>query len=135
MKSFIVKSGIFLLVVMLMAAVAPKKTLRGNWEFRGGIYNKKKTGAPEGYKLERKYTDNHFEAFMLEKDSLPQKYQAADYVLNKDTCTETETYSGQQSPNVGVPIRYLYKVRNDTLILRTTLPSGMNVEEYWRRMK
>jgi len=135
MKSFIVKSGVLLLVVVLMAAVVPKKTLKGTWEFRGGIYNKKKTGAPEGYKLVRKYDDKRFEAFVMEKDSSPQMYQAGEYLLKADTCIETETYSGQPSQNIGVAIRYLYKLRHDTLILRTTLSSGMNVEEYWRRMK
>jgi len=113
----------------------PISTLKGTWEFQGGIYNGKKEGATVDYTLQRRYDKKHFEAFGLEKDSKPEKYQAGDYELRGDTCIETETYSSQPSKLTGVPIHYLYTIHNDTLTLKATLPTGMTVEEYWKRTK
>jgi hypothetical protein len=121
------------LLILLVSSFAGDKTLKGTWIFSGGIYNGKKDNPPTDYSLQRKYDKHHFEAFLVEKDSLPQKYEAGDYVLKGDTCIETETYSSQPSKLTGIPVYYLYSIRNDTLILKATLPSGMQVEEYWKR--
>ncbi len=122
-------------VLLLALSFASVKNLKGVWEFKGGIYNGKKENAPDTYSLHRKYDKQHYEAFLIEKDAAPQKYEAGDYLLKGDTCIETETYSSQPSKITGIAIRYLYTIRNDTLILRGTLPSGMVVEEYWRKIK
>jgi hypothetical protein len=123
------------LVILLIASFNNQETLKGTWKFQGGIYNGKKEGAPTEYTLQRKYNDQHYEAFALEKGSKPLKYEAGDYTLKGDTCIETETYSSQPSKLTGIPVSYLYSIRNDTLTLKATLPSGMRVEEYWKRAK
>lgn len=124
-----------LVFILLGTSFADKETLKGVWEFQGGIYNGKKEGAPTEFTLQRKYNTKHFEAFAIEKGSKPEKYEAGDYILKGDTCIETETYSSRPSKLTNIPISYLYSVRNDTLTLKATLPSGMTVEEYWKRIK
>lgn len=111
------------------------KTLKGTWEFVGGIYNGKKEGAPTAYTLQRKYDRTTYDAFALEKGYKPEKYESGNYILAADTCTDTETFSSQPSKITNIPIHYAYTVRNDTLILRGKLPTGMQVEEYWKKVK
>ena len=123
------------IILALMTSFQTAPTLKGTWNFVGGIYNGKKEGAPVGYTLQRKYDDQHYEAFGVDSSNRPEKYEAGDYVLKGDTCIETETYSSQPSKLLGIPVHYLYSVRNDTLTLKATLPSGMAVEEYWGRKK
>jgi hypothetical protein len=135
MKNPIYKFIFLLVFILLGASFADKETLKGVWEFRGGIYNGKKEGAPTEFTLQRKYNTKHFEAFAIEKESKPEKYEAGDYILKGDTCIETETYSSRPSKLTGIPISYLYSIRNDTLTLKATLPTGMTVVEYWKRIK
>jgi len=132
------RSGYFVLsflLICLLSSFVGKETLKGVWEFSGGIYNGKKEGAPKDYILRRNYDKKHFEAFAVDSTNRPEKYEAGDYVLKDDTCIETETFSAQPSKLTGIPVHYLYSVRNDTLTLKATLPSGMVVEEYWKRKK
>jgi len=127
---------------MLLASVAAllvgcnnNSSLEGKWLYAGGSYNGKKEGGTQGYQLQRKYTDKNFEAFMLEDDGEPQKFQAGNYTLKGDTCLETETFSTQPSKLSGVVIHYNYHIKNDTLTFKGKLPTGMQVEEYWTKMK
>jgi len=128
------KLGIFITSLLLCSFQTPA-TLKGTWKFVGGIYNGKKEGAPTGYTLHRKYGAVHYDAFALEKGFKPEKYESGNYVLKGDTCIDTETFSSQPSKITNIPIHYLYAVQHDTLILKGTLPTGMVVEEYWKRVK
>jgi len=110
-------------------------TLKGTWQFAGGIYNGKKESAPEGYALHRKYTTTSYQAFVIEKGVKPEKYETGNYSLKGDTCVDTETFCSQPSTITNIPIRYLYTLRHDTLTLKGTLPTGMRVEEYWTRIR
>jgi len=121
--------------LILLTACNYTNNLEGKWQYAGGIYNGKKEGGTEGYQLQRTYTDKQFEAFMIEDGGAPQKYQAGDYNLSKDSCTETETFSTQPSKLTGVAVHYNYKLKNDTLTLTGKLPTGMQVEEYWTKLK
>jgi hypothetical protein len=123
------------LILTITLSFQEINTLKGTWQFAGGIYNGKKEGAPVGYTLQRKYDDLHFEAFATDSINNPEKYEAGDYILAGDTCIETETFSSQPSKLIGVRVSYLYSIRHDTLTLSTTLPSGMVVEEYWKKAK
>src|SRR5476651_164692 len=122
-----------LAIFLLSFQTAP--TLKGTWIFQGGIYNGKKEGAPKEYTLQRKYIESKFDAFVLEKGQKTQKYQSGNYQLKKDTCLETETFSAQPSKMTGKTMRYHYLIRRDTLVLQGTLPTGMVVEEYWKKVK
>jgi len=111
------------------------KSLKGTWEFAGGIYNGKKEGAPTDYKLQRKYTDIGYQAFASQKGYKTEKYETGAYVFKGDTCVDTETFCSQPSKITNIPIHYTYTLKNDSLTLKGTLPTGMRVEEYWIRVK
>jgi hypothetical protein len=121
--------------ILLLASFYKVKSLKGKWEYCGGNTNGKSEGAPTDYKLQRVYSANKFEAFLIEKGSKPEKYQAGDYKLVGDTCMETETYSAQTSTLTGKTLQYLYTIDQDTLKLIGTLPNGATVAEYWKKVK
>jgi len=125
----------FITLAILCSSFQSAPNLKGTWEFVGGIYNGKKEGATVDYKLQRKYTPGHYEAFASEKGYKTQKYESGTYLFKGDTCVDTETFSAQPSKLTNIPIHYLYTLRNDTLTLKGTLPTGMRVVEYWRKIK
>jgi hypothetical protein len=124
--------GIFILTVI---SCNTGNSLEGKWQYAGGIYNGKKEGGTEGYQLQRTYTGKQFDAYMLEEGAEPQKYQSGNYEVKDDRYKETETFSAQPSKLTNVAVDYQYQIQNDTLILRGKLPTGMQVEEYWTKMK
>ena len=96
------KVNIFILSFLsfvLVSSFTITETLKGTWQFVGGIYNGKKEGAPAGYVLQREYDVAHYEAFAIEKGYQPEKYETGNYSL------------------------------------KGTLPTGMIVEEHWKRIK
>jgi hypothetical protein len=113
----------------------PVKTLKGTWQFQGGIYNGKPDGAPKEYIMKRNYTDHSFVALASQTGYTTEKYEAGNYVLKGDTCFETSTFSSRPSQLVGKTVAYLFKIQNNELILSGTLPSGMVVEEHWKKIK
>jgi hypothetical protein len=123
------------LIALALCAFQNPTTLKGTWKFVGGIYNGKKEGGTTEYTLQRKYDAKHYEAFIIEKGYKPEKYETGDYILKGDTCVDTETFSKQQSGITNIPVPYLYSVRNDTLTIKGKLPTGMQVEEYWKRVR
>jgi len=132
---FLTTKAAIIFLGLLFCSFQTQPNLRGTWEFVGGIYNGKKEGAPTEYHLRRKYTATGYEAFAIEKGYNTQKYEAGTYVFKGDTCVDTETFSAQPSKITNIPIHYTYTLRNDTLTLKGTLPTGMRVAEYWKKMK
>ncbi len=122
-------------IVLIINCFQSRPSLKGTWEFAGGIYNGKKEGAPTDYKMQRHYTDLGYQAFVLEKGYKAQKYETGTYFFKGDTCVDTETFSSEESKILNIPIHYLYTLKNDTLTLKGTLPTGMRVEEYWKKVK
>lgn len=122
-------------VALLVSSLQPSAALRGSWQYAGGVYNGKKEGAPDGYSLRRNYTDTSYQAFVIQEGYKPEKYEAGRYALDGDTCVDTETFCSQPSEITNIPIHYLYAVRNDTVIFKGVLPSGMRIEEYWKKIK
>jgi hypothetical protein len=129
------KTAAALALILVASSFAPVNTLRGTWQYVGGIYNGQHEGATKGYNLQRKYTDATFDAFVIEKGHQSEKYQSGYYILKNDSCVETETFSSQPSKLTGIPVHYRYVVRHDSLILMGKLPTGMVVEEYWKKGK
>lgn len=105
------------------------------WEYVGGVYNSKKEGAPKDYIIRRKYDAEHFQALLIEPDTTPQRFQVGDYRLTADSCLETETFSTIPSKLTGITIHYSYTIQHDTLTFKGTLPTGMQVEEHWKKVK
>lgn len=110
-------------------------SLKGKWQYAGGISNGKLYPAPDGYAQQRQYTKDKFEAFLIEKGERPLKYEAGSYSLKTDSCFETQTYSLQPSVLTGKVIHYHYTIKNDTLFLKGKLPNGIEVEDYWKKVK
>ncbi|NCD71955.1 hypothetical protein [Mucilaginibacter agri] len=123
------------LLLVIFCSWQQPKTLKGKWQFVSGVYNGKKDTATTEYTLRRNYDKDHFEAFITEPGEKPVKYQAGDYTLQGDTCLETETFSTQPSNLTHKTIHYYIQLRHDTLILSGKLPTGMEVEEYWKKIK
>ena len=129
------KIAFALLLIVIASSFSPVQTLKGTWRYIGGIYNGKKEGPTKQYALQRKYTDATFDAYVVEKENKSEKYQSGYYTLKNDSCIETETFSSQPSKLTNVPVHYRYVVRHDSLILTGKLPTGMVVEEYWKKQK
>ena len=134
MRKYILYPGV-VVVISSIFSFQSTPVLKGTWKFVGGIYNGKKEGAPTEYSLQRKYNTSSYEAFAIEKGYKTQKYEAGNYVFKGDTCVDTETFSAQPSKITNIPIHYIYTLKNDTLTLKGTLPTGMRVEEYWKKIK
>lgn len=124
-----------ILLVTILTSFQQPKTLKGTWQFCGGYFNGKPNPAPKDYTLQRKYTTTNYEAFLLEKGEKPYKYEAGEYKMVADTCLETQRFSAQPSQLKDVTVHFSYSIRNDTLILKATLPSGFIEEDYWKKVK
>ncbi|MFD0749461.1 hypothetical protein ACFQZS_04860 [Mucilaginibacter calamicampi] len=120
---------------LIFSSFAQLSSLKGNWQYAGGISNGKKYAAPDGFTQQRKYTKDKFEAFLLEKGEKPVKYEAGTYSLKKDSCFEKQTYSLEPSTLTGKTINYHYNIKNDTLFLKGKLPNGIEVVDYWKKVK
>jgi hypothetical protein len=110
-------------------------TLKGVYIFQGGTYGGKTEGATKDYTLQRNYTDKGFTAYAYQKGYKTQKYEAGNYVLKADSCFETETFSSEPTKILGKTVHYAYKIVNGELVLSGTLPTGMRVEEHWKKVK
>ena len=127
------KAGCLIILTLIMTSFNSANPLKGTWEYAGDVFNGKAEGAPTDYSLLRKYGSKSFESYLLEKGEKPHKYEAGDYTITADTCSETQTYSSQDSQLIGVTVHYLYVIKNDTLTLSGTLPNGNKVVEYWKK--
>lgn len=121
--------------LLIFSSFAQVSSLKGTWQYAGGISNGKYYGAPDGFTQQRKYTNDKFEAFLLEKGEKPVRYEAGNYALKIDSCFETQTYSLEPSILTGKTIHYRYTLKNDTLFLKGKLPNGIEVEDYWKKVK
>lgn len=129
------RSFCMIFTVLALSSFAKISSLKGTWQYAGGISNGKLYAAPKDYTQQRIYTKEKFEAFLIEKGEKPLKYEAGSYTLTADSCFETQTYSLQPSVLTGKLIRYSYTVKNDTLFLKGKLPNGIEVEDYWKKVK
>jgi len=129
------KSILLTLGIPVITAFQSVPTLKGTWQFAGDMNKGKREGAPKEYALQKKYNDGHYEAFVIEKGSKPEKYETGDYVLKGDTCVDTETFCSQPSKITHIPIHYSFTIKKDTLTIKGVLPNGVQVEEYWKKVK
>jgi len=129
------KTGCLIILTLIITSFNSANPLKGTWEYAGDVFNGKAEGAPTDYSLQRKYGSKSFESFLLEKGEKPHKYEAGDYTVTADTCSETQTYSSQDSQLIGITVHYQYIIQNDTLTLSGKLPNGNAVKEFWKRIK
>jgi hypothetical protein len=125
----------FLFAAFLCSFTNSNNSLKGVWEYSGGLLNGKVDSASTAYKLQRTYDDLHYQALVIEKGEKNFVYEKGDYRLQADTCFETQTYCIQPSKLLGKTVKYTYMVSNDTLKLLATLPNGSKVEDHWVKVK
>jgi len=125
----------FLFIFILLSSFQGPTSLKGTWEFVGGVYNGKKEGAPTSYTLHRKYDGTRYDAFAIEKGYKTEKYESGTYTLKGDSCIDKETFCSQPSKITNIPIHYFCTFKNDTLTLSGKLPTGMIVKEYWKKIR
>ncbi len=124
-----------LVIIILMQTACSSNSFKGTWQYDGGIYDGKSQAASADFKMQRTYTEDKYEAFMLEDSNGPQKYGSGSYKIKGDSFLVTSEYSSQPSQLVGKTIAYKFKINNDKLTINGTLPNGMKVEEYWKKIK
>ncbi len=125
------------LLVVTATAFKPFNSLKGVWIYEGGIYNNKAEGPPKEYRLERRYNDTGYEAFIIQEGTKTEKYEAGNYNYSPEdrAYRETQTFSSQPSTLIGKEINYTCSFRGSTLIFKGKLFDGTQVEEYWKKVK
>jgi len=126
------------LLLVLMATFSftnDEPTLKGKWNYAGGKFNNKPSAAPKDFTQQRKYTDKGFDAWVYSKGEKDLKYESGTYILQGDTCLETQTFCLQDQSMIGKTMHYHYAIKNDTLVLNGTLPNGAVIEDYWVKVK
>lgn len=109
--------------------------MEGKWQYDGGVYNDKPKSAAADFILQRTYTKDQYEAHTVENGVQGEKYAGGNYKIEGDSLFLTGTFSAQPSQLVGITQRYQFKLEGDKLTTKGTLPNGMKVEEYWKRVK
>jgi hypothetical protein len=123
------------LVIAVLCAFQTELYLKGTWQYSGGVYNGTSESPSKDYILQRKYDATHYNAMFIEKGVDPVSYESGDYILKKDTCLETQTFSSQPSKLLNVTVKYHYQIKNDTLTFIGILPNGTHVQEYWKKVR
>ena len=78
MKKLIILIAAFI----ALSSFAQVSSLKGTWQYAGGISNGKRYAAPDGYTQQRKYTKDKFEAFLIEKGEKPLKYESGNWTAH-----------------------------------------------------
>jgi hypothetical protein len=125
-------SVLFLMVLFISCS---KTSFKGKWQYNGGIYDGTARPASADFKMQRSYTSDKYEAYMIDGENPPEKYGSGSYQVKNDTFYVTSEFSAQPSQLLGKTIAYTYKFETDTLTIKGTLPNGMKVEEYWQKVK
>lgn len=108
--------------------------LEGTWQYNGGLYNRREQKAPNDIKMQRTYSNDAYEAYMLEGSNKPELYNSGIYEIKGDTLLITSKFSIRPSQNTDLTIKYLFKIQEDKMIINGVLPNGMVVEEYWNKV-
>lgn len=125
-------SVLFCLIVISSCTTSP---IKGTWQYDGGLYNGREQKASPDFKMQRTYTGNTFEAFMIEGSAIPELYSSGIYEMKGDTLLITSKFSSRPSQNTDVMITYKFTIYKDKLSINGVLPNGMIVEEYWKKVK
>ena len=131
--------NIFKLLTILFGIIiissCSKNPIIGTWQYDGGLYNGREQKASPDFQMQRTYTENTFEAFLIEGSAEPELYNSGIFVIKNDTLLITSKFSSRPSQNTDVTIIYKYVIDQNRLTIKGVLPSGMIVEEYWKKVK
>ena len=131
--------NIFKLLTILFGIIiissCSKNPIIGTWQYDGGLYNGREQKASPDFQMQRTYTENTFEAFLIEGSAEPELYNSGIFVVKNDTLLITSKFSSRPSQNTDVTIIYKYVIDQNRLKIKGVLPNGMIVEEYWKKVK
>ncbi len=123
------------LLILAIAGCSSDTSLKGTWQYDGGIYNGTPRVASPEMVMQRIYTANSYEAFVTNPDGTKTKYGAGSYEFKGDSVQFTSKFSNQPSQLLNKAQRYAYKFEGARFITSGVLPNGMVVEEYWKKVK
>lgn len=124
-----------IVVISIVFASCSSDRLEGKWQYDGGIYNGKPKASAPDFVLQRTYTKDKYEAHIVEGGVEGEKYAGGDYKIKGDSLFLTGTFSAQTSQLMGITQGYEFKIEGDRLTTKGVLPNGMQVEEYWKKVK
>ena len=131
-KKYKLPSILFCLILLSSCSTSP---IKGTWQYDGGLYNGREQKASPDFQMQRTYTGNTFEAFMIEGTAKPELYSSGIYQIKGDTLMITSKFSSRPSQNTDVMITYKFAIEQEKLTINGILPNGMVVEEYWKKVK
>jgi hypothetical protein len=120
---------------MVLLSSCSNNPFKGTWQYDGGVYNGKSQKASLEFQMNRIYSSDSYEAFMLEGNNSPDLYNSGIYEIKGDSVFITSKFSSRPSQNTDVTIVYKFSIDQDKLTLNGILPNGMIVEEYWKKVK
>lgn len=120
---------------MIIISSCSSGPLNGTWQYDGGIYNGRSQKASSDFLMQRTYSKDKYEAFMLEENREPELYNSGIYEIKGDSLLITSKFSSRPSQNTDVTIAYKFSVNDNQLTINGVLPNGMIVEEYWKKVK
>ncbi len=124
-------------VILLAASLAgacSSGPIQGTWQYDGGVYNGNPKPPARDFRMVRTYTGDTYEGRLIEGES-ETRYTAGTYQIRNDSVYLTSTFSSQPSQLLGRSQAYRFKIENSRLTISGVLPNGMQVEEYWKKIK
>lgn len=125
----------FILLYIILTSSCSKNPIIGTWQYDGGLYNGREQKASPDFQMQRTYSGNTFEAFLIEGSAKPELYSSGIYVIKSDTLMITSKFSSRPSQNTDQLIIYNYVIDQNRLTIKGVLPNGMIVEEYWKKVQ
>ena len=122
------------LVVASLAGACSSGPIQGTWQYDGGIYNGNPRPAASDFRMVRTYTADSYEGHLIEGDT-ETRYTAGTYEIRNDSVYLTSTFSNQPSQLLGKSQAYHFKIEDYRLTISGFLPNGMQVEEYWKKIR
>ncbi|HEY0897423.1 MAG TPA: hypothetical protein VGE15_12775 [Sphingobacteriaceae bacterium] len=129
MKQFTV-----ILLAASLAGACSSGPIQGTWQYDGGVYNGTPRPPATDFRMVRTYTSDAYEGLLIEGNT-ETRYTAGTYEIRNDSVYLTSTFSNQPSQLLGRSQAYRFRIENSRLTISGFLPNGMQVEEYWKKIK
>ena len=128
------KKFVPVLLIASLAGACSSGPIQGTWQYDGGVYNGNPKPAAPDFKMIRTYTKDTYEGHLIEGDN-KTRYTAGTYEIRNDSVYLTSTFSSQPSQLLGRSQAYRFRIEDSKLTISGFLPNGMQVEEYWKKVR
>ena len=130
----LLKAILICLIYLIATSFQSPKLLKGTWEYLGGIHNGHPVPPPAGIKLERVYTENQYEGFIVQKNGEKIRYNAGKYTIVNNIYKETQTFSNQPTLLTGKTVDYTYAIRNNKVTFKGQWYGKYPMEDSWKKI-